>query len=57
MADFELISLSLQKGKADEVKELVSKALEESNNPKEVLEEGLIAGMSIIGAKFKRNEV
>lgn len=57
MADFELISQALQKGKADEVKELVSKALEEGNDPKEVLEESLIAGMGIIGAKFKRNEV
>ncbi len=57
MADFELISQALQKGKADEVKELVSKALEEGNDAKEVLEQGLIAGMGIIGAKFKRNEI
>jgi len=57
VADFELISQALQKGKADEVKELVSKALEEGNDPKEVLEQGLIAGMGIIGAKFKKNEV
>jgi len=57
VADFELISQALQKGKADEVKELVSKALEEVNDPKKVLEEGLLAGMGIIGAKFKRNEI
>lgn len=57
MADFELISQALQKGKADEVKELVSKALEEGNDPKELLEKSLIAGMGIIGTKFKRNEV
>lgn len=57
MADFESISQALQKGKADEVKELVSKALEEGSEPKEVLEEGLITGMGIIGAKFKKNEV
>jgi 5-methyltetrahydrofolate--homocysteine methyltransferase len=57
VVDFELISQALQKGKADEVKELVSRALEEGNDPKEVLEQGLITGMGIIGAKFKRNEV
>ncbi|GAG86129.1 unnamed protein product, partial [marine sediment metagenome] len=55
--NFELLSQALQKGKADEVKELVSKALEEGHDPKEVLEQGLIIGMGIIGAKFKKNEV
>jgi 5-methyltetrahydrofolate--homocysteine methyltransferase len=43
------ISEALQKGKADEVKKLVNQALEEKVAPKKVLEEGLIAGMDIIG--------
>jgi 5-methyltetrahydrofolate--homocysteine methyltransferase len=51
------ISEALQKGKADEVKTLVSEALEEKVDAKKVLEEGLIAGMDIIGGRFKRNEI
>jgi 5-methyltetrahydrofolate--homocysteine methyltransferase len=51
------ISEALQKGKADEVKKLVNQALEEKVAAKKVLEEGLIAGMDIIGGRFKRNEI
>lgn len=57
MASLNLISESLQKGKADEVKNLVTQALEEKMDAKKVLEEGLIAGMDIIGGRFKRNEI
>ena len=51
------ISTLLQQGRTPKVKELVSAALEEGISPKEILEEGLLAGMSIIGEKFKNNEV
>ena len=51
------ISELLQKGKANEVKELAQKALDEGIAAKQVLEEGLMPGMSIIGDKFKKNEV
>jgi 5-methyltetrahydrofolate--homocysteine methyltransferase len=54
---FEEISAALQQGKADEVKSLVDGALKAGSSPKTVLEEGLIAGMNIIGGKFKRNEI
>jgi len=57
VASLNLISESLQKGKADEVKNLVTQALEEKMDAKKVLEEGLIAGMDIIGGRFKRNEI
>ena len=57
MASLNAISEALQKGKADEVKNLVSQALEEKMDVKKVLEEGLIAGMDIIGGRFKRNEI
>ncbi len=57
MADMEAISVALQKGKRDDVTALVQAALEEGTAPATILSEGLIAGMSIIGAKFKRNEV
>ena len=51
------ISEFLQKGKANEVKDLAQKALDEGLKPKSILEEGLMPGMSIIGDKFKKNEV
>ena len=51
------ISEWLQKGRAKNVKSLVEEALEQGIDPKEILNEGLLDGMMIVGAKFKRNEV
>jgi len=51
------MSSFLQQGRAPKVKELVSQALENGEDPKRILEEGLLAGMAVIGAKFKNNEV
>ena len=51
------ISENLQKGKSKLVKEMVQQALDEGSNPEQILNEGLLAGMSIIGEKFKNNEV
>jgi len=57
MSIFEEMSSFLQQGRAPKVKELVSQALENGEDPKRILEEGLLAGMAVIGAKFKNNEV
>ncbi len=57
MAILDDISTFLQKGKAKEVKELVQQALDQGVSAKSILEDGLMAGMNIIGGKFKRNEV
>jgi len=57
MSIFEEMSSFLQQGRAPKVKELVAQALENGEDPKRILEEGLLAGMGIIGAKFKNNEV
>lgn len=51
------ISENLQKGKAKVVKELVQQAIDQGIPVKEILEEGLLSGMSVIGEKFKNNEV
>lgn len=51
------ISEFLQKGRAKNVKTLVEQALEQGVDPKEILNDGLLAGMMIVGGKFKRNEV
>ncbi len=57
MALIEEISEFLQKGRAKNVKTLVQQALDEGLDPKAILNEGLLAGMMIIGEKFKNNEV
>ncbi|NLW55196.1 MAG: cobalamin-binding protein [Firmicutes bacterium] len=51
------ISELLQQGRAKEVQNLVGKALEEGISPDQILSDGLLSGMSIIGEKFKANEV
>ena len=51
------ISEFLQKGRAKNVKVLVEEALAQGIDPKEILNDGLLAGMMVIGGKFKRNEV
>lgn len=45
------------KGKANDVKALVQKALEENVPVADILNKGLLGGMSIIGERFKKNEV
>lgn len=51
------ISEKLQKGKTKDIKALVPQALEAGVPATEILNDGLLAGMSIIGVKFKNNEV
>jgi len=51
------ISAALQKGRAKVVKELVNQAVAEGLPSKQILEEGLLHGMNIIGKKFKVNEL
>ncbi len=55
--DLNELSLSVQKGSAKKVKELVLQGLSENVNAAELLNDGLLAGMGIIGTKFKNNEV
>jgi 5-methyltetrahydrofolate--homocysteine methyltransferase len=57
MVDLNNVSDALQRGDAEKVEELVKQALEKNLLPKDILENGLIKGMDIIGAKFKKNEV
>lgn len=51
------ISESIQKGKAKNAKHLVLQALDEGYDPKIILNKGLLAGMMIVGERFKRDEV
>ena len=51
------ISETLQKGRSKMVKELVEKAIADGVPAADILNEGLLGGMSVIGEKFKNNEV
>ncbi|MEI7905025.1 MAG: corrinoid protein [Candidatus Firestonebacteria bacterium] len=57
MADLNAIKELVIKGKAADVKALVQKAIDEKVGVKDILEQGLIAGMGYVGARFKKNEV
>jgi len=57
MADLQAIAEALIRGDRDAVVELTRKALDEGTAPGEILENGLIAGMSVVGERFKNNEV
>jgi len=54
---FNEISDLLQRGKAKDIVVAVEKALSEGAAPADILQKGLISGMSIIGGKFKNGEV
>lgn len=51
------IAAQLEAGKAKVVKTLVQQGLDEGISAQEILKDGLMAGMSAVGDKFKRNEV
>ncbi len=51
------ISAALQAGKAKDVKTLVQQAIDEGVPASTILNEGLVAGMNVIGDKFKNNEI
>ena len=57
MAILTEICEKLQKGKAKIVKGLVEQALSEGIAAEAILNDGLLAGMNVIGEKFKNNEV
>lgn len=51
------ISQNLQCGKAKVVKQLVQQAIDEGIPVQQILNEGLLDGMNVVGEKFKNNEV
>ncbi len=57
MADLKGIAEALIAGDATKVKELVQQAVDEGLPPKKILDEGLIAGMEVVGVKFKNCEI
>ncbi|MGQ9456286.1 MAG: corrinoid protein [Armatimonadota bacterium] len=56
MADLQALAQAIINGKAPEAKALTESALAEGVSPAEILNQGLIAGMNVVGEKFKNNE-
>jgi 5-methyltetrahydrofolate--homocysteine methyltransferase len=57
MADLKQIAQHLIDGHADDVSRLVREALDEGIEAQTILEEGLIAGMTVVGVRFRNNEI
>ncbi len=55
MTDYALMNQCLYEGKAKEVEQMTRDALAEGRSVQEILSEGLIAGMSVVGEDFKYN--
>ncbi|MFH1882066.1 MAG: corrinoid protein, partial [Planctomycetota bacterium] len=57
MADLKALADAVIKGDQSTAVEITKSALEEGTAAKNVLEEGLIAGMDVVGDRFKNNEI
>ncbi len=57
MADLKALSEAIIKGDQKTSVDITKAAIEEGVAPGTILEDGLIAGMNIVGARFKANEV
>ncbi len=57
MVDLGELAQRLIEGNAAEVDRLTKEAIQEGRGPAEILEGGLIAGMTVIGVRFKNNEI
>ena len=57
IATIDEISELLHKGKVKNVKALVQQAVDEGYDPRVILNDGLLSGMSVVGGRFKREEI
>lgn len=57
MADLKALSEAIIKGDQKMAVEITRAAITENMSPEKVLTDGLIEGMNVIGARFKKNEV
>src|SRR5262245_23233250 len=55
MPDYAVMNQCLYEGKAKEVEQMTKDALAEGRPVQEILTDGLIAGMSVVGEDFKHN--
>src|SRR5438270_13459472 len=55
VVDYALMNQHLYEGNAKQVEQMTKDALAEGRSVQDVLNEGLIAGMSVVGEDFKHN--
>ncbi|GHU68044.1 corrinoid methyltransferase [Clostridia bacterium] len=53
---FEELSVAVQRGRSDEVVSLIEKGIAEGESAQDILNNGLLAGMNILGEKFKNHQ-
>ena len=56
MADLQALAQAVISGDRDQVQQIAQEALNEGVGPEQIVNEGLIAGMDVVGKKFKNNE-
>ncbi len=54
--DLQALADNIIRGKKDPAVELTKQALDEGIEPQNIINDGLIAGMAVVGEKFKKNE-
>ena len=54
---YEDLSQSIIVGQLDRVKQLTQQAIDSGNDPVEIINQGLIPGMSVVGARFKSGQM
>ena len=54
---FAKMAESLSAGKVDEVSRLTQEAVDGGQSPQDILEQGLLAGMEVVGQRFKANDM
>lgn len=57
MATYAELAQSVIAGQRDQVKDLVTKLIAAGNGPLEIVNEGLIAGMNVVGVRFKAGDM
>ena len=57
MSKIQEIKTAIENGKVKLIEGLVQEALDNGENPNEILDNGMITAMGIVGAKFQANEV
>ncbi len=51
------IALALERGEAKDLAKLVQTALDSGAEAKQILDDGLIAGMAVVGGQFRRHDI
>ncbi|MCO1604778.1 B12-binding domain-containing protein, partial [Desulfosporosinus nitroreducens] len=54
---YEEISQNVITGQLDRVTQLTQQAIDAGNDPVEIINQGLILGMSVVGARFKSGQM